>query len=207
MTRVSSSPSPSRRGARFRSSRRGAARRPWTLLLGAILSAELVIWAGIGTDWFAWGGRSTTRTPPSPNLNPFNDSVQSVLAGINYTGNLTGYFAALEGNEICGHCPAHPFTNENFSVPVVEFRFFFNVTNSATQWEAITNFTLVTSGTDPGLFTPGGGRCCYPTYTILTGYVDFSPGQTIGLAVYAYASSLPDVGPPGFVLYFNVTSP
>ncbi|HLN50507.1 MAG TPA: hypothetical protein VK455_00375 [Thermoplasmata archaeon] len=198
--------------SRFRRSRIGAARRPLPLLLAAILSAEIVIGAGIATDWFWFGPASGSSAPggggkPGPNPNPYNETILGVWAGISYTGAMSGYFIALQGKEICGHCPAIPFTDYNFSPPVAGFWFYFNVTSNATTYETISNFTVATSGANPELFSPGFVSCCYPSYESTTARVGFTPSETVGLAAFVHAASIPDVGPSGFVLYFNVTSP
>jgi hypothetical protein len=198
-----------RRRARFRRSCLAATKVPWTLLLGAVLSAEIVVWTGVATDWFGLtsSGGSSGGTSPGPNPNPYNETVRSVVANVTYTGNLSGYFPALQGQDICGHCPARPFTDDNYAPPVAGFWFYFNVTNTAAYYETIVNFTLSTSGANPHLFTPGYARCCYPQYQSYAGMVGFTPGRTFGLEAFVYAASLPDVGPSGFVLYFNVTAP
>jgi hypothetical protein len=85
---------------RFHRSRAAVFRRPWTLVLGIIISAEIIIWMGVATDWFGWGPAHGGSSPANGNgsvhsLNPFNESIQRVVAAIQYTGNLTGYFPAL----------------------------------------------------------------------------------------------------------------
>jgi hypothetical protein len=199
------------RRSRFRTSRIAAARRPLPIVLAAILSAEIVIGAGIATDWFWFGPASGSSTSgggkPGPNPNPYNETILGVWASINYTDAASGYFTALQGLDICGHCPARPFTDYNFSPPVAGFWFYFNVTNNGSQYETISNFTVATSGANPSLFTPGFVACCYPSYELTTAKVGFTPGETFALAGFVHAASIPDVGPSGFVLYFNVTSP
>lgn len=200
---------PVRRRIRFRRPGAGAAKRHFGLVLSAVLSAEIVLWAGVGTDWFglAASGSSSGTTAQGPNPNPYNETVQHVYADVTYTGNLTGYFPALEGVDICNHCPARPFTDDEFTPPVAGFWFYFNVTNKASYDESITNFTLATSGANPELFVPGYALVGYPTYLSRAARVQFLPDQTIGMAAFVYAVSIPDVGPGGFVLYFNVTAP
>jgi hypothetical protein len=201
---------PSRR-ARFRRSRAGAGKPPWRLVLGAILSAEIVIWTVRATDWFGWAPGSGAPGPSGtqePNLNPYNESIQEVVASIDYTTNASGYFPALQGTDICGHCPARPFTDYNVSPAVAGFWFYFNVTNDAPDWEWISNFSIATSGANPELFGPGFVACCYPDYyQSETNQPLFPPNATWGFAAFVQATSIPDVGPGGFVLYFNVTSP
>lgn len=172
---------------------------------------------GRATSWYglvpysastSHGG--TVHTPPSgPNLNPYNEAVQAVLASITYNGNSSGYFAALEGTQLCDRCPVVPHTDDLFSPPFVGFWFYVNVTNSANQWETLTNFTVSTSGTDPTLFTLEWVVCCYPLYQylVLADGAGFTAHQTLGLGVFTEAAQLPDVGPSGFTLDFNVTSP
>ena len=198
-----------RRRARFRGSRVAASRLPWTYLLGVVLSAEIVVWTGVATNWFRPTSSTTSSgtTPTGPNPNPYDEVVQAVFVNVTYSGNLSGYFPALQDQDVCGHCPARPFTDENYSPPVAGFWFYFNVTNTAAYWETIANFTLSTSGANPQLFTPGYAKCCYPNYNIYVGGLGFTPGQAFGLEVFVYAASLPDVGSAGFTLYFNVTAP
>ena len=197
---------------RSRLARSEAFRRPWTLVLGVIICVEIVVWMGVGTDWFGWGpshvGTSSGNgNGSSPSLNPFNETIQSVLAGIRYDGNRSGYFPALDGTDVCGHCPALPFTDENYAPAVAGFWFYFNVTNTAPVFESISNFSLSTSGANPGLFTPGGLACCFPSFGSPTIAVGFLPGQTLGLAVFVHAPTIPNVGPAGFTLFFNATTP
>src|SRR5271170_2705852 len=127
---------PRPRPARFRRSLKAAARRPWPLVFAAILSVEIVVGAGMATDWFWWapaGGSSAAGGggPAGPNPNPYNETIQGVWAGINYTGTSNGYFVVLEGTNICGHCPALPYTDYNISPAVAGFWFYFNVTSNA----------------------------------------------------------------------------
>jgi hypothetical protein len=193
---------------RFRQHRRAAARRPVTLLLGAVLAAEIVVWTGVATNWFGVipAGGSSPKGTPEPNPNPYNETVRKVVAAVNYTGNLSGYFPALQGLDICGHCPAVPFNDTAFSPPVAGFWFYFNVTNTASYYESISNFTVTTSGANPNLFLPGYAKCCYPGFLSFVAQVGFVPGQTFGLEAFVHAAFLPNVGPSGFTLYFNVTS-
>lgn len=181
---------------------------PWTLLLGVVLCAEIVLWTGVATNWFgpATAGGSGTN-PPGPNPNPYNELIRGVVVNVTYTGNLSGYFPALENQDVCGRCPALPFMDDNYTPPVAGFWFYFNVTNDAAYYETIANFTLSTSGTNPELFVPGYAKCCYPWFESYAAMVGFTPGQTFGLAAFVYAPSIPDVGSSGFVLYFNVTAP
>lgn len=198
-----------RRRVRFRGSQIAMTKVPWTFILGVVLSAEIIVWAGVATNWFGSfsSGTSNGTTAPGPNPNPYGELVQAVIAHIVYTGNLSGYFPALQDQNVCGHCPAQPFTDDNYSPPVAGFWFNFNVTNTAPYDESIVNFTLNTSGANPQLFRPGIVRCCYPTYQSPAAQLVFILDQTLGLKVFVYAASVPDVGPSGFILYFNVTSP
>ncbi len=171
-----------------------------------------MVWTGIATDWFWWGpatgsGASGGGGHSGFNPNPYNESIREVVGGIDYLGASSGYFSALQGQDICGHCPALPFVDENYSPAEAGFWFYFNVTNNGTQWETISNFSITTSGSNPGLFKPGWVACCYPLYAQATVTVGFAGNQTWSLAGFVLAPSLPDVGPAGFVLYFNVTSP
>lgn len=195
-----------RRRARFYSSRVAATKVPWTFLLGAVLAAEIVVWTGVATNWFGLAPGASSGTTPGPNPNPYNEVVQGVIANVTYSGNLSDYFPALQNQEVCGHCPAQPFMDDNYSPPVAGFWFYFNVTNTAAYYESIGNFTLSTSGANPQLFTPGYAKCCYPHYLSYAAAAGFTPDQTFGLEVFVYATSLPDVGPSGFILYFNVTA-
>ena len=173
-----------------------------------IISAEIVVWSGIATDWFGYGpATSTPGGPPGPNLNPYHEEIEHVIAGVTYIGNSTGYLPALEGKDICNHCPAPPFTDYGFSPAVLGFWFEFNVTNTAVWWESMANFSVASSGPTPGLFTPGIARCCYPSFESSASYAYLEPNQTVGLEILVVAPSLADVGPSGYTIYFNVTSP
>jgi len=186
----------------------GAVRIPWTFVLSVILSAEIFVWSGIATDWFGYGPPGSPSTgPPPPNLNPYDEKIVHVIAGVTYHGNSTSYFPALEGKDICNHCPGLPFIDYGFSPAVLGFWFEFNVTNDATWWELMANFTVATSGPTPGLFTPGIARCCYPSFESAASYAYLEANQTVGLKILVVAPSLADVGPSGYTLYFNVTSP
>jgi hypothetical protein len=210
--RVEAPPSPTARRAlrraRFRLARGGTARIPWLIILGVVVSAEIVVWTGQATNWFGWvPGTTGSSSPSGPNPNPYNETVQAVVANVTYTGNLTGYFPALQMANVCNGCPRLPVVQTNHTPPNLGFRFYFNVTNTAEYLETIVNFTLATSGTNGQLFMPGYVVCCYPSYGSYSAVVMFTPGQTVGVEVYVHAVSLPDVGPAGYTLYFNVTSP
>jgi hypothetical protein len=182
---------------------------PWLFVLGVVVSVELVVWTGQATDWFGWTpqGAVSPSSPPGPNPNPFNETVQSVIANVTYTGNLTGYFPALEEQDICNHCPRLPIEDDAHDPPTAGFWFYFNVTNNAPYTESIVNFTLTTSGANPQLFLPGYVVCCAPSYNSYAAQVVFPSGLTVGLGAFVTAASLPNVGPSGFILYFNVTAP
>jgi hypothetical protein len=196
-----------RRRTLFRRARAATAKVPWTLLLGVVLAAEIVVWTGVATNWFGPVPGVPGTTSPGPNPNPYNETVAAVIANVTYTGNLSGYFPALQNENVCGHCPALPFMDDNYTPAVAGFWFYFNVTNNAAYYETFVNFTLTTSGANPQLFTPGYVRCCYPGYESYAAQVGFTPGMTWGVEAFVYAASLPNVGPSGFVLYFNVTAP
>jgi len=203
-----------RRGG-FRRSRGGRLRRLWTLILVGVVAAEVVVGLGRASNWYGFGpyvppNTGTVSPPPSgPNLNPYNETISAVLASITYTGSSSGYFAALQGTQICPRCPVIARTESVFSPPFVGFPFYVNVTNGAGQWETLSNFTLSTGGANPTLFVLALVVCCYPLYQylVLADGVGFVPDQTLGLGGFAEAGELPDVGPAGFTLYFNVTSP
>ena len=201
--------SPALRRVRFRRARAGTARIPWLIILGVVVSAEIVVWTGQATNWFGWvpATKGSGTGPAGPNPNPYNETVEAVIANVTYTGNLTGYLPALEQENVCNHCPRLPVVQTNHTPPNLGFRFYFNMTNNAAYYESIVNFTMTTSGANPQLFMPGYVVCCYPAYGSYSAVVGFTPGQTIGVEVYVHAVSLPNVGPAGFVIYFNVTSP
>ncbi len=124
-----------------------------------------------------------------------------------YNGASSGYFAALDGKDLCGPCPTLPTTDYNYTPAVSGFWFYVNVTSSATVYVTLSNFTVSTGGGHPTLFTLSRVVCCSPGYSEVTVRVGFTPGSEMGLAAFVYAVSIPDVGPAGLALYFNATSP
>ena len=75
------------------------------------------------------------RRSPTPTT---RQSWGGLRAGIGY-----GHWEvlALQGTNICGPLPAIPFTDYGTTSRLTGFWFYFNVTNNATGYETISNFT------------------------------------------------------------------
>jgi hypothetical protein len=206
-------PGRSSRGPRLRRSRQGASSAKWPLVLAAVASVVIVLAVGAATNWFWFasatsgggGGGGGGHSGPGPN--PYNETISAVYSSVTYNGASSGYFAALDGKDLCGPCPTLPTTDYNYSPAVSGFWFFFNVTSSAGAYVTLSNFTVTTRGSDPTLFTLSRVVCCSPSYSEVTVRLGFTPGAEWGLAAFAYALAIPDVGPAGVALYFNATSP
>ncbi|MGP8074206.1 MAG: hypothetical protein ACLP74_04185 [Thermoplasmata archaeon] len=201
-------------GYRLRRSKRAASSTKWPLVIAAVASVVIVLAVGAATNWFWYasapssgggGGGGGGHSGPGPN--PYNETISAVYSSVTYNGASSGYFAALDGKDLCGPCPTLPTTDYNYTPAVSGFWFYFNVTSSASAYVTLSNFTVTTRGSDPALFTLSRVVCCSPSYSEVTIRVGFTPGAEMNLAAFVYAASIPDVGPAGMALYFNATSP
>jgi hypothetical protein len=172
--------------------------------------AAVVIEVGAVTEGFGLVGLLTSHRgtgPGGPNPNPYGELVVAVLASITY-GSSDHAFPALQGAQLCALCPVVPPENTSYDPPVAGLWFYFNVTNTGSNYTYLANFTLTTSGASPELFTlVGGVLCCAPAYHEVVHGVWFTAGERFGFRAYAIATSIPDDGPTGYTLYFNATSP
>lgn len=172
--------------------------------------AAVLIEVGAVTDLFGfgWFGKSGTSTPsPPPNPNPYDENITSVLGSIAYSGSGTDPFPILNGGQLCPACPIAPKEDTSVDPPVASVWVYFNVTYTGTNDTTISNFTLSTSGSDPGLFELLG-VFAPPAFGETVTLVTFWSGHaTWELAFHASASSIPNDGSAGYQLTLHVTSP
>ena len=114
-----------------------------------------------------------------------------------YNGASSGYFAALDGKDLCGPCPTLPTTDYNYTPAVSGFLVlrqrdkFGNRVCDAVQLHGVYR-----------RWTPDAlhalARCLLLSRRLeVTVRVGFTPGSEMGLAAFVYAVSIPDVGPAG----------
>lgn len=176
--------------------------------------AEVVLVAGVVTDWFGLGPRLTSAasggsTPPTgPDPNPFGEKVDSLEATITYSGNTTGYFPGIDQVNICGRCPLLPTTRWVPTPPQALVAIFFNVTNTGNTYHELTEFNLTAAHADQsGVFELFSIFCCSANnYDEDADLVGFVPGQTIGLEAYILAANIPSTGGVGYALVLAMES-
>jgi len=151
--------------------------------------------------------------PSESTLNPHSEKIVAIDSQVNYTGNASGYFAALDNTELCGPvCPELPRVYTNYSVAEIAIYFFVNVTNAHSSSETLQLPTLGTSGPNASLFQLQM-FCCYTnsgrSYNErLSSALPFAADQAIGLEGYAYTvDPIPYSSAGGYTLYLNSTSP
>jgi len=197
--------------------RRQAKRHPAILVVGVICAAVVLLEVGAVTGFFGLSAlKSSPKSPAPPDLNPYGEVIVEVVSHVNYTGAGSGYFAELEGQNLCGAAGCNALTYyPAYSPPEIGFFFYFNVTNTAAHDENISQPKLGVSGPDHEIFLLVT-FCCYTTESKpysepLTDGAKFEPngenGSTIGLRGYIYATDPIPQSPSGtYDLYFNVTS-
>lgn len=176
--------------------------------------AEVVVVAGVVTDWFGLGpdlarhSGGSPATPTGPNPNPFAEKVDSLRTTIAYTGNTSGYFPGLASAQVCGHCPVLPTIDWGHSPPVAVVAIFFNVTNAGGAFHEITNFTLTASQANQSrVFDLFGIYCCAPNdFDEDVDFVGVTPGQTVGIEAYLTATDIPSSGGAGYDLILAMVS-
>jgi len=187
-------------------------RRRWVPWRGLTVAAVVVVAVVVGvfTDGFGIPGllqpHGTGPTGPGgSNPNPYDENITAVEASIAY-GGAAQPFPALEGTDLCPHCPALPTVN---AAHEAGFWFYFNVTNIQSSTGAtLANFSISTSGYVSTVFVLVHVLCCYTNhYAEFVSQLYFPPSQSYGLAAYVTAVTIPYDATGGYVLYFNSTSP
>lgn len=195
----------------------GRARRSGTtplIGLGLACLAAVTVEAGALTGWFGLSSTATSvaavgnTAPWGPDPNPFHETVRAVYATISYPGASSGYFSIRPAGNLCPACPAPPQLDQSQNPPVAGFHFFFNVTNTATEYLSFGNFTLTVVGTaSASPFSLRGVLCCFPNYEELTPGASLTPGQSLGFLVYVTAARIPSNGGQGYSLELRATAP
>ncbi|HTP54766.1 MAG TPA: hypothetical protein VML94_07420 [Thermoplasmata archaeon] len=196
--------------------RRQAKNHPTMLVVGTLCVAAVVIEVAVLSGVLSLsphhGGASG---PTPPNLNPYDEQIDHVWANIVYTGGQSGYFVALQHQDLCGAAcqTLHPISTQ--TTPTIGILFFFNVTNTASTDQNISLPQLGISGSDQSVFKLAT-LCCYTaageSYSEpLVGPLPFlasgNTGSTIGLEGFVYSTvTIPESSLGYYVLYFNVTS-
>jgi hypothetical protein len=190
-----------------------ARRSKFTLLawVGVVCLIAVVGEIGFVTNGFGLGslvGKGSHPSPSPANPNPDNERITGMTGAIVYHGGGSGNFPGLSGGNLCPACPILPTVYANASPPVAGVWVYFNVTFTGTSPQSISNFTLTTSGSNPALFTLIGVYTA-PRYSESATSLTFTSGRgsTIGLGVFAEATSIPGDGSTGYSLTFSVTSP
>lgn len=181
------------------------------VLLGV---AEVVVVAGVVTDWFGFGPELSKGTAGGPSMpagespNPFGEKVDGLMATIDYAGNASGYFPAIDHVDLCRHCPALPAIDWGRAPPRAVVTVLFNVTNTGSSFHEITSFALSAAGAKgPHVFTLFGVYCCAPNnYGEDVDFVGLTPGQTMGLEAYLTATAIPSAGGVGYELTLAMVS-
>lgn len=179
----------------------------WIAVICVVAVVAEVGWvtSGFGVaGLFHKGGGSGSSVP---DLNPGDEKIVAVVASITWSGKGTNPFPSLNGGELCGPCPLLPRVNDNVTPAVDGLWVYFNVTNSASNSSQIRNLTLSTSGSDATLFALSGEAagdglyCCYAShYGESVAGLLFGAGQTWGVAIFVYATSIPYDGSAGYSL-------
>ena len=195
----------------------GRARRSGTtalLGLGLACLAAVTVEAGVLTGWFGLSSTATSvaavgnTAPWGPDPNPYNETIQAVYASISYSGPSSGYFSIRPAGNLCPGCPMRPQLDQSQNPPVAGFHFFFNVTNSGTEYLSFANFTLAVVGTaSASPFGLRGVLCCFPNYEELTPGASLTPGQSLGFLVYVTATRIPSNDGHGYALELRATAP
>ena len=167
--------------------------------------AAVLIEVALFTNGFGLLGTHGTggTTPPGPNPNPYDVNVTSVTSDVAYHGPGLNPFPGLVGAELCDRCPVAPRADYNFTPAVAVLYVYFNVTNTGGNWTNLSNFTLTTSGSDPGLFTLAS-ITQGPDYSEPTNFTSFTPGMTKPLLATITAESVPPNGSSGYSLTLDM---
>jgi hypothetical protein len=173
------------------------------LWAGVVCVAAVMVEVGIVTDGFDLIRKPSAATsPPAPLTNPYNETIQYVNVSINYSGSApTGLIDP--STNICPGCPGLPLYDTYYSPPRAGVWFYFNISNpSKTAYATLANFTITTSGANPGLFTLIGIDSSYPEYdeNVTNTWPAVPPMQNLSFAGLATATSLPYDGPTGYTL-------
>jgi len=179
--------------------------------VGVVCLIAVVAEVGFVTNGFGLGslvGKGSHPSSPPYNPNPNNEMISGVTGSIVYNGGGVGNFPGLSGGQLCPRCPILPTVYANASPPVAGVWVYFNVTFTGSSPQTISNFTLTTSGSNPALFTLIGVYI-YPHYSESATKLLFTSGSgsTVGLGLFAEATSIPGDGTTGYSLTFSVTSP
>jgi hypothetical protein len=196
--------------------RRQAKNHPAMIVVGTLCVAAVVIEVAVLSGVLSLAlhrGGGTGPTPP--NLNPYDEQIDHVWGNIVYTGSQSGYFVALQHQDLCGAGCETLHLIPTQTTPTIGILFFFNVTNTAATGQNLSTPQLGISGSDQSAFQLAT-LCCYssesqPYSEPLTGPLHFSPsgdtGSTIGLEGFVYSTAtIPESTLGYYVLYFNVTS-
>jgi hypothetical protein len=169
----------------------------------AVIAATALVTDGFGLAKYL---RGSSGGSPGPDPNPYGEKVNSVTGALVYLGSGgTGYIHNFTGYDLCSPCPIAPPENTTYNPPVAGLWVYFNVTNAGPNVSSFGNFSVTTSGSDPGLFELNFSACCYPTYD---GTDDsyIGPGLTFGFAIFLVAPSIPDNNGTGYAVVLHATS-
>jgi hypothetical protein len=196
--------------------RRQAKQHPAMLLVGTFCAVVVVVVIVAVSGLLTLGLHpASTPAPTPPNLNPFDEQITAVWGNVVYTGSESGYFAALQHQDLCGAVCNVLRLIPALSTPTFGMLFFFNVTNTEANGQNLSEPQLGISGDDPTVFNLET-LCCYSTESQpysepLTVGLHFSgsgnDGATIGLEGFVYTTAtIPQSDTGSYVLYLNVTS-
>jgi len=185
---------------------------PVTFVTGIACAIAVCLEVGAVTGFFGLSHGGGGPAPAPANLNPHDQKIVAILAGINYTGHGSGYLIGLDGANLCAAtCPELPTEFPSYSPPQAAVIFYYNVTNTANVTRSLSLAQIFTTGINPSLFQIEE-FCCYSGFggaygETLLGPLALGPGSVTGFEGYAWTTvQIPQVPSNGYTVYVNFTS-